>query len=81
NEITGVEVRTFENGSNNHEVHLDDSIDSFEFATALAEHDVFMNNATTEWRNMLLQVNTTILRKPNSEILEAFANAASKTRG
>jgi len=80
NEITGVEINTFESGSNNHEIHLDESIDSFEFASALAEHDVFMNNATTEWRNMLLQVNTTILRKPNSEILEAFADAASKTR-
>lgn len=79
NDLENVSVRTFEHGSNIFELDLNSNIDPDKFVKNLLEHDIVVTWPNPEWSVPLLHVNTTIIRRPNSEITQAFASAAANS--
>ena len=74
NSLQGVSVKTLEHGSNIFPLELGDSADEDRFVEALAERRVFVH-PDEETGGISLTVNTTILRKTEDEIFDAFKNA------
>ncbi|MBG81887.1 MAG: low specificity L-threonine aldolase [SAR202 cluster bacterium] len=79
-EISGIYVRKFKNGSNIFELQLDDSIDAEKFTESLLQASIVLNWPSSEWPRPLLHVNSSILRLPNSEIIQAFSDAYQRSR-
>lgn len=79
NKVPGITVGGFEHGSNIFELDLDPAIDADAFAANLLESGIFILVPNSEWRMPLLHVNTTVLRRPNEEIVEAFAAAGANS--
>jgi threonine aldolase len=75
NQLTGIEIRGFEHGSNIFELHLDPKIDTDQFKADLLASGVTLSAMIPEWPIQLMHVNTTILRRSNDEITQAFSDA------
>jgi threonine aldolase len=75
NKLPNVSIQTFENGSNIFELILDDAVDADKFTNNLRENKIDITWPNSEWHVPLLHVNPSILRRPNNEIVETFANA------
>jgi threonine aldolase len=75
-ELTSVEVQEFKHGSNIFELVLDDGIDTDAFVEKLLESEIVLPWPNPDWARPLMHVNTTLLRRPNEEIVAAFAKAA-----
>ena len=76
-EISGISVSKFEHGSNIFELILDSSIDTDQFISNLLESGIVLNWPNSEWHVPLLHVNTTVMRRSNSDIAQAFSDAAA----
>lgn len=77
NLLPGITVRSFEHGSNIFELILDPGIDTDSFVANLLSSGIVLNWPAPDWPVPLLHVNTTVLRRPNEEIAEAFSIAGS----
>ena len=77
NNLSGIEVRRFEHGSNIFELLIDSEIDTDRFVGKLLDLGIVVTWPNDNWQVPLLHVNTTVLRRPNPEIVEAFSTAAS----
>ena len=80
NELPGLEVRKFENGSNIFELLLDPGIDAGRFVERLFDFDILLPALNDDWPVPLLHVNATVLRKTNEEIARAFSAAAGSSQ-
>jgi threonine aldolase len=80
NHQTGIAIRRFEHGSNIVELDLADGLDAVRFFASLLKAGIVVAPPSADWSVALLHVNTTILRKPNQEIAEAFASAAAAAK-
>lgn len=78
NSIDGVAVEAFEHGSNIFELRLDSSIDYERLRSSLMSHGVVVKEDSDGWPTSLLSINETILRRENSQLVEAFEAAASE---
>ncbi|HIF72609.1 MAG TPA: amino acid lyase [Dehalococcoidia bacterium] len=77
NKLVGVSVRKFEHGSNIFELVIDEAINTDQFVDKLLEAGIVLNAQSGDWPVPLLHVNTTILRRPINEIVEAFSSAVN----
>ena len=77
NSLPGITIRSFEHGSNIFELVLDPGKDANAFAENLLDSGIVLNWPSSDWPVPLLHVNTTVLRQPNEEIVEAFSIAGS----
>ena len=77
NDLSGIEVRRFEHGSNIFELVIDSAIDTGRFVGKLLDLGIVIHWPNDNWPIPLLHVNTTVLRRPNAEITQAFSTAAS----
>ncbi|MCH8108656.1 MAG: hypothetical protein IIB15_00870, partial [Chloroflexi bacterium] len=75
NTLPGVNVRTFEHGSNIFPIEFGSDVDVERFVSALRERDVFIHPHEADPDRYLLHVNTTILRQSNDTLFEAFKDA------
>lgn len=76
NNLDGINVRGFEHGSNIFELILGAKIEAVPFAEKLLESGIVVSIPNPEWPRPLLHVNPTVLRRPNEEIVKAFAAAS-----
>ena len=76
-ELPGITVRAFEHGSNIVELLLTPSIDKVEFAHTLLNCGIVVLWPNAEWPVPVLHVNSTLLRRSNDEIMQAFAAASA----
>lgn len=79
-EMPGLRVRPFEHGSNIFPLYLDEAIDRKAFVAALAERNVVAATGDQPAPFLPLTVNTTLLRQPNDELVDAFASAAQSSQ-
>ena len=77
NNLPEIEVRRFEHGSNIFELVIHPGIDQDRFVGKLLDLGIVITWPNENWRVPLLHVNTTILRRPNAEITQAFSTATS----
>jgi threonine aldolase len=77
NNLAAVTVRKFDHGSNIFELVIDPEIDTDRFVGKLFDLGIVIRWPNDSWPIPLLHVNTTMLRRPNAEIAEAFVVAAS----
>jgi len=77
NGLSGIEVRRSEHGSNIFELMIDPEIDVDQFVGKLLDLGIVITWPNDNWPVPLLHVNTTVLRRPNAEITQAFSTAAS----
>ncbi|MCE2457137.1 MAG: aminotransferase class I/II-fold pyridoxal phosphate-dependent enzyme [Dehalococcoidia bacterium] len=75
NAIPGLTVGAYEHGSNIFPLNLPSEIELESFANRLAESRVFVSAGEDDRVSPHLTVNTTILRKSNDEIVNAFRTA------
>ena len=75
NELGAIRIETFEHGSNIFPLGLDERVDVDMFIDALGTHGVQVSPDEADPSRVYLTVNTTILRKSNAQLLEAFAYA------
>ena len=78
NKHPGIEIRQFQNGSNIFELLINSNINIDQLIENLLDLDIVIPEPKNDWPVPLIHVNTTILRKSNSEIAEAFSNAIHK---
>ncbi len=78
NALPGLDVGRYENGSNIFPVELDARVDFERFALALKARWVFVYPGETERGRIHLTVNTTVLRRSNDDLFEAFEYALSR---
>ncbi|NQW17301.1 MAG: aminotransferase class I/II-fold pyridoxal phosphate-dependent enzyme [Chloroflexi bacterium] len=74
--LPGIEVREFKHGSNIFELILGSEIDADKFVEKLLNFGIVLPWPNHEWSTPLLHVNTTVLRRSNEEIAQAFSSAA-----
>ncbi len=77
NKLPGIEVLRFEHGSNIFELALDFEIDKDRFVGKLLDLGIVIAWPNDNWPVPLLHVNTTVLRRPNADITQAFSKAVS----
>lgn len=77
NNLSEIEVRTFEHGSNIFELVIGPGIDQDRLVRKLFDLGIVITWPNDNWPVPLLHVNTTILRRSNAEIAQAFSTAAS----
>ncbi|HIF11851.1 MAG TPA: hypothetical protein EYQ82_02310, partial [Dehalococcoidia bacterium] len=77
NNLSEIEVRRFEHGSNIFELVIGPGIDQDRFVRKLFGLGIVITWPNDNWPVPLLHVNTTILRRSNAEITRAFSTAAS----
>ena len=75
NNLPGITVRRFENGSNIFPLELDCSRDFGKFASALRQRSIFIYPDETDSQCAYLAVNTTILRWSVDDLYAAFHDA------
>ena len=80
NDLPGLEVGKFEHGSNIFPLSLPPDVDSDKFAESLRRNDVFIYPDESTGLMSRLTVNTSILRKSNETIFEAFSEALNDGR-
>ena len=56
---------------------LSTNIDLGQFVEKLRDEGIVIPPASSDWEYPVLHVNTTVLRRPNEEIAQGFAAAAS----
>ena len=72
NTLPGIHVGRYENGSNLYPVELDARVDFERFASALKARWVFVYPGEAGPGRIHLTVNTTVLRRSNDDLFEAF---------
>jgi threonine aldolase len=80
NDFPGLEVGKFEHGSNIYPMSLPHDMDADKFAESLRRNDIFLYPDERTGRISYLTVNTSILRKSNEVIVEAFGVALNEGR-
>jgi len=75
NKLPGIKIHQFERGSNVFELRLDDEIDTDQFVESLLDFKIVIPWLKSEWPLPLLHVNSSIQRRSNDEIVEAFTSA------
>jgi threonine aldolase len=80
NRLDGLNVESYEHGSNIFPVALDVDVDVEKFIEELANHSVFVNTDEGNPTKIHLTVNTTILRQSNEDISRAFEAALNNAR-
>ena len=78
NALPGLHVGCYENGSNIYPVELDGRVDFERFASALKARWVFVYPGDAEPGRIHITVNTTVLRRSNDDLFEAFEYALSR---
>ena len=79
NDLSNMTIRQFEHGSNIFELTLEPAVDGDRLAENLLDHGIVLNRPNNEWPEILLHVNTTLLRQPNEEITRSFAAALAES--
>ena len=77
NTLQGINVRTFEHGSNIFPIELGPDVNVERFVLALRERNVFVHPHEADPDRYLLHVNTTILRQSTDILFGAFKDALS----
>jgi threonine aldolase len=77
NKLPGIEIHQFEHGSNVFELRLGDDINTDQFVESLLDFKIVIPWLKSEWPLPLLHVNSSILRRSNDEIVEAFTSVLS----
>ena len=80
NDLPGLEVGKFEHGSNIFPLSLPPDVDGDKFAERLRRRDIFIYPDESTGHISRLTVNTSILRKSNEDIVEAFGVALNEGR-
>ena len=80
NRISGLAMGRFEHGSNIFPVALEPDVNADKFVSELRDRSIFIRLESSGAEGNTLTVNTTILRRTNEEILEAFQAAISQAR-
>ena len=75
NKLPGIEIHEFEHGSNVFELRLSNEIDTDQFIESLLDFKIVIPWLRNEWPLPLLHVNSSMLRRTNDEIVEAFSSA------
>ena len=75
NRIPGLDVRTYEHGSNIFPLELTSGVNATQFVERLSEHGVFVSPDEYDETSIYLTVNTTVLRQSNEHIVNAFRTA------
>ena len=75
NELDGIRVERFDQGSNIFPVALAGGVDAARLSERLAERAVFVDTDEAYTRRFTITVNTTILRQGNDELVDAFRAA------
>ena len=76
-ELPGLKVRRFEHGSNIVLLHLDEEVSMDPFVDSLRDASVLVYPDDDDASAIRLTVNTTILRRSNAELLDAFRAAVA----
>lgn len=79
NKLPDIEIRQFQHGSNIFELLITTNINTDQLIENLLDMDIVIPEPKNEWPVPLIHVNTTILRKSNSEIAAAFSDAIQKS--
>ncbi len=79
NKLPGIEIRQFQNGSNIFELLITKNINIDQLIQNLLDLDIVIPDPKNDWPVPLIHVNTTILRKSNSEISGSFSDAMKKS--
>jgi threonine aldolase len=79
-ELPGVKIGQFENGSNVFELQLDSSLSTDRFIDSLLDSGISIPWPTAEWHIPLMHVNSSMLRQSNDELLEAFSTASKVSK-
>ena len=79
NKLPNIEIRQFQNGSNIFELLITTNINTDQLIENLLDIDIVIPEPKNDWPVPLIHVNTTILRKSNSEIAAAFSDAIQKS--
>ena len=79
NKLPGIEIRQFQNGSNIFEFLITKNMNTDQIIKNLLDMDIVIPEPKNEWPVPLIHVNTTILRKSNSEIAATFSDAIQKS--
>jgi len=77
NKLPRIEIHQFEHGSNIFELRLDDEINTDQFVESLLDFKIVIPWLKSEWPLPLLHVNSSMLRRSNDEIVEAFTSVLS----
>ena len=80
NHLGGMNVKSYEHGSNIFPVALDADVDVERLIEELANYSVFVNTDEGNPTRIHLTVNTTILRQSNEDISRAFEAALNNAR-
>ena len=80
NRLEGLNVKTYEHGSNIFPVALDDDVDVEKLTGELSNHSVLVNTDEGNPAKIHLTVNATILRQSNEDIKRAFEAALNIAR-
>ena len=80
NRLRGLNVESYEHGSNIFPVALDDDLDVEKLIEQLSHYSVFVNSDEGSPTKIHLTVNTTILRQSNEEITRSFEAALNIAR-
>ena len=75
NALSGISIEAYENGSNIYPVAFDSHVDIKKCASALRDEGVILPTSET---GAQMTINTTLLRKENSVILQAFKYALNR---
>ena len=79
NKLPGIEIRQFQNGSNIFELLITKNMNSDQLIENLLNVNIVIPEPKNDWPVPLIHVNTTILRKSNSEIADSFSDAIKKS--
>jgi threonine aldolase len=78
NRLPGISIQPFDHGSNIFPLELSPEIDPVELASDLAAHGVYIYPQEEYRGSVLLHVNTTVLRRSNDDISEAFRQSLGR---
>ena len=73
--LDGMNIRSFEHGSNIFPLELDAEINIASFIESLKSEGIFASTAENRPDKIMLTVNTTLLRRENEQIVQAFGRA------
>ena len=71
-QVAGIDIRSYENGTNIFKMILDKKLNPLEVKLKLAEKDIFVNPETLGEHDFDITINTTILRKQTSYLKTAL---------
>ena len=73
--VPGLDIETFEHGSNIVRLRLDPALDAGAFTQRLYDAGIFIPDRNEAWDGTLLTFNPTLLRRPIEDVVAAFTDA------